>query len=481
MTTTAIWWARRDLRLTDNQALGHALAYAETVIPVFVLDPTLLDSPYVGPKRLAFLLGGLRQLDANLQRRGSRLVIRRGRPRDELPRLLAESGATAIFAEADYSPFARRRDDELARRLPLHFADGLVVHPPSAVLKADGAPYTVFTPFSRAWKSLPMPGPNAVLPAPDSIPTPPGLTGIALPAEPALPESVPFIPGEAEAQRRLIQFTGWTRPAAGNGDLIFNYADGRNQLDGAATSQLSPYLRFGMLSARQAVVRAVAASAAATDPRFATGAQTWLNQLIWREFFISILCHFPHVRQGNFRSKYDDIPWNTNPAAFSAWCEGRTGYPVVDAAMRQLVQTGWMHNRARMIVASFLVKDLLIDWRRGEQFFMQHLIDGDPAANNGGWQWTAGTGTDAAPYFRVFNPVLQSQKFDPDGANIRHWLPELAAVPDKYIHAPWDMPPLLQQQVGCRIGRDYPAPMVDHAQARARTLAAFKQSADELQ
>ncbi|RME99256.1 MAG: deoxyribodipyrimidine photo-lyase, partial [Chloroflexi bacterium] len=292
MTTTAIWWLRRDLRLTDNQALARALEHANAVIPVFVLDPALLNSPYVGPKRLAFLLGGLRQLDADLQRRGSRLVVRRGRPVDELAKLLAESGATAIFAEADYSPFARRRDDEVARRLPLHVTDGLTVHPPSAVLKANGAPYTVFTPFSRAWKSLPMPGTTAVLPAPESIPTPPGLSSIPLPAGPALQERVPFIPGEAEARRRLNHFAPPAEPAQHRGESVFGYADGRNKLDSAATSQLSPYLRFGMLSARQAVVRAIAAGAAATDSRSAKGAAAWLNQLIWREFFISILCHF---------------------------------------------------------------------------------------------------------------------------------------------------------------------------------------------
>ena len=203
-------------------------------------------------------------------------------------------------------------------------------------------------------------------------------------------------------------------------------------------------------------------------------AETWLNELIWREFYMAILYHFPNVLREAFRPELRAIPWSNDPAQFAAWCEGRTGYPVVDAAMRQLVETGWMHNRARMIVASFLVKDLLIDWRWGERFFMEHLIDGDPAANNGGWQWTAGVGTDAAPYFRVFNPTLQAAKFDPDGAYVRRWVPELARVPDKHIHAPWLMPLDVQRTAGCVIGQGYPAPIVDHGTARDRVLAAYK-------
>ena len=243
-------------------------------------------------------------------------------------------------------------------------------------------------------------------------------------------------------------------------------------LDG--TSRLSPYLRFGMISARQCAVAALEAMAAAPDEAARQGAETWLNELIWREFYMAILYHFPNVLQEAFRPELRAIPWSNDPAQFAAWCEGRTGYPVVDAAMRQLVETGWMHNRARMIVASFLVKDLLIDWRWGERFFMQHLIDGDPAANNGGWQWTAGVGTDAAPYFRVFNPTLQAAKFDPDGAYVRRWLPELARVPDKHIHAPWLMPLDVQRTAGCVIGQGYPAPIVEHGAARDRVLAAYK-------
>jgi deoxyribodipyrimidine photo-lyase len=253
----------------------------------------------------------------------------------------------------------------------------------------------------------------------------------------------------------------------------------RNRLDVTGTSQLSPYLRFGMLSARQAAAAALSAVVAARDAQARKGAETWLNELIWREFYVAILYHFPEVRQHSFRADLRDIAWENGETAFAAWREGRTGYPVVDAAMRQLVREGWMHNRARMIVASFLVKDLLIDWRWGERWFMQHLVDGDPAANNGGWQWTAGTGTDAAPYFRVFNPVLQGKRFDPDGAYVRHWVPELRRVPEKFVHQPWKMPLNVQEAVGCLIGQDYPAPIVDHAWARERVLAAYTEAKEK--
>ena len=468
--TTAIWWVRRDLRLTDNQTLAAALANAERVIPAFVLDPALLASAYVGEKRLAFLFGGLRQLEADLQTRGSRLVIRRGEPLAELRALLDKTGATGIFVEEDHSPYARQRDARVAEALPLHQTGGLTVYPPGAVRKAGGDPYTVFTPFSRTWKALPLPSEHGLLAAPTLLPAVPDLSSLPIPDSPALPEAVPFPPGEAEAQRRLTAFVDSDDPP------IYRYAEARNQLDQDGTSQLSPYLRFGMVSARQAVVSALAAARRASHQPAQQGAETWLNELIWREFYVHILYHFPQVRVSSFRPEYERIAWENDKDAFAAWCEGRTGYPVVDAAMRQLVETGWMHNRTRMIVASFLVKDLLIDWRWGERFFMQHLVDGDPAANNGGWQWTAGTGTDAAPYFRIFNPSLQGKKHDPDGIFVRRWLPELAHVPDRYLHTPWQMSDEVQRQAGCVISRDYPAPIIDHRWARERTLAAYAQA-----
>ena len=471
--TAAIWWARRDLRLHDNDALGAALAGHECVIPVFVLDPPLLAAPDISDKRVAFLFGGLRELDADLRVRGSRLIVRRGAPLAELTQLIGETAATAIYAEADPWPYGRSRDGDIAARLPLQLTSGITVRPADLVVKADRAPYTVFTPYSRAWLALPLPSRHDLRPAPERLSPPPaGLTSLSIPDQPAFPPGVPFPPGEAEALRQLRAFT-----APGESAPIQRYADDRNRMDRTGTSELSPYLRFGMVSAKQAVVAAVGAAEDAADATARRGAETWRNELIWREFYMMILHHFPTVMKREFREDLRTIPWANGQADFAAWCEGRTGYGVVDAAMRQLAQTGWIHNRARMIAASVLVKDLLVDWRWGERFFMQHLVDGDPAANNSGWQWTAGVGTDAAPYFRVFNPILQAEKFDPEGAYVRRWVPELVRVPTKFIHRPWTMPTDEQRRAGCIIDKDYPAPVVDHAWARERALAAYRQSA----
>jgi deoxyribodipyrimidine photo-lyase len=467
--TVALWWARRDLRLSDNQALAAALAHADQVVPVFVLDPQLLQADWAGAKRVAFLLGGLRELDHGLRARQSYLVVRQGDPLEELGALLAETGAEAVYAEEDVWPYGAQRDARVVQALPLSLAGGLTVHPSDAVLKADGTPYTVYTPYSRRWKAMPLPTPRALVPAPERVPTPPGVGGLSIPGRPVLPPEVPFVPGEAEAQRRLDAFTGGSSPS------VYRYAQARDRMDLDATSRLSPYLRFGMLSARQAVVAALQARERTGSAEARQGAETWLNELIWREFYQQILFHYPRVLQESFRENLRAVAWDQDEDAYAAWCAGRTGYPVVDAAMRQLTTTGWMHNRARMIAASFLTKDLLVDWRWGERFFMQHLLDADPAANNGGWQWTAGTGTDAAPYFRIFN-VLQGQRHDPQGDFVRRWVPELARVPERYLHAPWEMPPDLQHEAGCTIGRDYPAPIVNHAWARERTLAAYGQT-----
>lgn len=464
---TAIWWIRRDLRLADNQALTGAMEYGGQVIPLFILDPLLLGSAYVGERRLGFLLGGLFLLHEELQSRGSRLILRHGPPAQVLAQLIAESGATAIFAEADHSPYARQRDGALASALPLHLTDGLTALPPGVVAKEDGKPYTVFTPFQRRWLSM-QPS-NAPLPAPGEIATPDGIASAEWPALLAPAAISPDFPlGEAEALARLQRFSGGT-PAP-----LFDYANNRDRPDLHGTSQLSPYLRLGMLSARQCFAAAAQAEDHAPSSAARTGVAVWKSELIWREFYVNILHHFPQARTAPFRREYAEIGWRNDPDDFDAWCRGYTGYPFVDAAMRQLAATGWMHNRARMVVASFLVKHLLIDWRWGERFFMQHLLDGDPAANNGGWQWAAGTGTDAAPYFRIFNPILQSRNFDPEGVYIRRWVPELAHLPTAALHAPWEMSKEEQSRMGCRVGQEYPAPLVEHAFARQRALESYK-------
>ena len=418
----SLWWIRRDLRLTDNTAL-HAALEAGAVIPIFTLDPHLLSS--TPARRQAFLFDGLRTLDADLRKRGSQLIVRKGNPIDSLRQLMAETNVTTIYAEEDYTPYARRRDLAIAKQLPLKLILGQTVHHPEFVKKADGSPYTVYTPYSRKWKEL-LPTHLNLYPAPKDFPE------VQYPHSdeiPELPGSKYFQAGEAEALKRLDIFINLS---------IFQYADSRNRMDLDRTSSLSPYIRFGMLGLRQAASAAWQAMVEARSAEQKRNAEIWLNELIWREFYIQILYHFPHVSKTAFNKSFENISWRNDQDEFERWKEGQTGMPIVDAAMRQLKEMGWMHNRARMIVASYLVKDLLIDWRWGEAWFMQNLLDGDQAPNNGGWQWTASTGTDAAPYFRIFNPVLQARKFDPNGDYIRKWIPELRDLDSKVIHAPWE-------------------------------------------
>jgi deoxyribodipyrimidine photo-lyase len=466
---TAIWWIRRDLRLHDNPALAEA-AKSEFILPLFILDPRLLESEYASERRLGFMLAGLRKLDESLAARGSRLIVRRGLPEQVLPRLVQEVGADLIFAAADISPFGRARDRQIAARLPLQLLPGITIRPPDEIVKANGEPYLVFTPYRKAWRSA---DPPAVpLAAPEKLRMPDNITGESLPETPSYDQKLSFPAGEGAALARLKTFT-YGSPAT-----IDGYGDGRDRMAEDRTSRLSPYLRFGMLSPRTAA-RAAFDVIDASAGQDGSGPETWLSELIWREFYFSILYHFPHVRRRSFRPEYDAIRWRNDPSEYQAWTQGQTGYPAVDAGMRQLLATGWMHNRARMITASFLVKDLLIDWRWGERWFMQHLLDGDPASNNGGWQWTAGTGTDAAPYFRIFNPVLQSKRYDPDGEYIRRWVPELQPLTTKEIHEPWLMPAARQAALGVRIGKTYPAPIIDHSFARQRTLDAYRAAREQ--
>jgi len=450
---TSIWWIRRDLRLSNNGAL-HSALHQDSVLPVFIIDPAF-DS--ASARRKNFLYEGLHALDKDLRERGSYLLIRRGKPLDVLTKLKEEIYIDAIFAEEDFTPYARKRDMEVEHHLPLHLVRGQTVHHPGSILKSDGTPYTVYTPYSRVWKAKLLSNFD-LYPAPSKINTSIQLTNEKLPDyEP----NTLFPSGEKEALARLDEFLH---------RKVYSYGEDRNRMDLDGTSSISPYLRFGMIGLRQAVHAAIQAQIKARDEAARKSAEIWLNELIWREFYIQILYHFPRVAGNAFNKSLANIPWRNNISEFEAWKEGRTGVPIVDAAMRQLRETGWMHNRARMIVASYLVKDLLIDWRWGEAWFMENLLDGDQAANNGGWQWTAGTGTDAAPYFRIFNPALQSAKFDPNGDYIRKWVPELRGVNAKEIHAIWEK--------GIKINGYPERPIIDRN--KERTLQAYRLSKEEL-
>jgi deoxyribodipyrimidine photo-lyase len=442
---SAIWWIRRDLRLYDNKTLVEALKNPP-ILPVFILDPRLLvSSP---DRRQNFLFQNLRQLQADLRKRGSDLIIRHGKPADVLQALLEESGADQIFAEEDFTPYARLRSVLVGGSLPLKLVQGqLGIHPLGA-LKASGNPYQVYTPFKKNWLAL-RSAVSSIEP-PKKIPTIPALTSDNIPQA----EEIPGFPsGEEAARKRLDEFLRGP---------IEKYHIARDRMDKTGTSKLSPYIHFGVLGLRTGYHFTL--NALSTEPT-AEGVKTWLEELIWREFYIHILFHFPESRTQNFRSQYDSLTWRNDVDEFEAWKVGQTGYPIVDAGMRQLRETGWMHNRARMVTASFLVKHLLIDWRWGERWFRESLLDGDLAANIGGWQWVTGTGTDAAPYFRIFNPTLQSRKFDPEGNYIRRWVPELGDMNQSEIHAPWE---------NKTAPDNYPKPLVDHKQARERALTAYQ-------
>ncbi len=464
----ALVWFRRDLRLTDHAALAAALRAARRVHCAFVFDTDILDPlPTRADRRVEFIWESVRLLKQALQGRGAELLVLHGPARRLIPELAVRLEVDAVYANRDYEPFATARDAEVAgslaaagRRLSLH--KDQVIFDTDELLTGNGRPFHVFTPYRRAWQARLTPGdyaPHAVAEHLDRLapaaPTPmPALEDLGFTRTNLAALGVQA--GEAGAQARLQDFL----------QRIDHYHERRDYPGLKGPSYLSVHLRFGTVSIRELVGLAVA--------RDSEGAWMWLSELIWREFYQMLLWHYPQTVTHAFQAKYDAIAWPNPPGHYEAWCEARTGYPIVDAAMRQLNQTGYMHNRLRMIAASFLVKDLQVDWRLGERHFADKLIDYDQAANVGGWQWSAGVGTDAQPWFRIFNPVTQSQRFDPEGRFIRRYLPELAALPDKYLHAPWTLPAAEQTRLGFVPGRDYPPPIVDHAKARQATLALFK-------
>ena len=436
-------------------------------MPLFVIDPPLLTGRFASPNRTWFLARSLDALSEALTARGSRLVIRRGDPAAIVPALARDVGAATVVVSRDYTPFGRARDRAVADVLEsagigFHQERGLLVHEPEELQTANGRPFRVFTPFLRAWEGLPL---RDVLPPPDAISTPDGLEsdlGALEELRAVRPTADPdhlLEPGAPAARDRLER---WVTSEPGHGPM--DYVSTRDRLsDPQATSRLSQDLRFGLLSP-------VDIAQAVRTRGQSDGVRRYISELAWRDFYAHALWHEPRTAREPFLARYAGIEWPGGEAEAEAWREGGTGYPIVDAAMRQLAATGFMPNRARMIVASFLTKDLLVDWRVGEAHFMRHLVDGDPASNLGGWQWAASVGTDAQPFFRVFNPVTQGKRFDPDGAYVRRWLPELERVPDERVHAPWTMTREEQAAAACRIGIDYPAPSIDHAEARLRAL-----------
>jgi len=457
---TVIHWFRRDLRITDNPALGAAAA-AGQVVPVYICSGWKASHRWTGPNRQHFLCGCLASLAENLKSIGGALVIRQGGAVDALEKLAHETRAEEIFFNRDPDPFGRAVEDQLkamaARNgIAVREFKDVCVHERDEVLTAAGESYRVFTPYAKAWAKLPRPSAVGRV---KSLRTPPGVASDPLPTLDSWGLTAPAAgmvePGERAARARMKDFLE-NRLAA--------YGANRNLPAGTTTSRLSQDLRFGLVSIRE-LVGAVEARSAELPAAGRDSAGKYLSELIWREFYMQILWHFPEVLEVEFNPVFRGIEWPGSQAAFVRWCAGETGFPIVDAAMRELRATGFMHNRTRMIAAMFLTKDLHLDWRLGERYFMQMLADGEIASNNGGWQWSAGTGADAAPYFRIQNPWTQTKRYDPNGAYIKTWIPELHDLPpEKFFAAP---------APGLRLAKDYPPPIVDHAAARETTLALF--------
>ncbi|MEQ8839498.1 MAG: deoxyribodipyrimidine photo-lyase [Acidimicrobiales bacterium] len=447
MSSTSIAWFRRDLRLDDNPAWAAACE-ADHTIALVVIEPTLLDA--AGPFRRDAFLHGLHDLDSQLREHGGRLRVETGDPAEIVARVVEETGAEQVHANADVTRWSQARDDAVDAALadPLVRHWGTLVQPPGSVLTKKGTLSRVFTPFHKAWAEVPVE--PAVSGEPNSLAS---TTTDDIPAV-----SSPTPPTAAEIVDRAVERAP-------------DYPDERDRPDHAGTTELSIALRFGRVSARDL--------ARTLGRKRNDGAGAVVRQLAWRDWYAHTTYARPDIDRVALRPDYDRIEWETGDdadRAFAAWRDGRTGYPIVDAGMRQLAETGWMHNRVRMIAASFLVKDLLVDWRRGERWFRHMLADGDIPQNAGNWQWVAGTGPDAAPYFRIFNPTTQSERHDPDGTYIRRWVPELADLDDEAIHEPSAVAPLDLEAAGVTLGDTYPTPIVDHGAARDETLTVYKRA-----
>ncbi|MFT5041157.1 MAG: deoxyribodipyrimidine photo-lyase [Hyphomicrobiaceae bacterium] len=463
-------WFRNDLRLDDNRALASAVAFADRTTCLFVIDTDLLAAHKRATKRRAFMAACLGQLERDLAKRGLTLLLVAGRADQVIPEVVTQLDVARVTFGRDYSPLAKRRDASVVQALQsmhveIHTTKDRVVFEADEVRTKGDTPYRVYTPYRRTWLQAFASGDVAPIPLPQprrQAVDQPSVDGSTTATELSIGEAMDLINpdrastlipgGEDAAQRALTRFIE---------SQMEHYDQHRDIAAADATSRLSPYLRFGVISAR----RCLDTARAALGEGGQDGAATWMDQIVWREFYTAILDSFPDVLEASFKPETAAIRWNIDDDAFRAWCEGRTGYPFVDAGMRQLVSEGWMHNRARMVTASFLVKDLLIDWRLGQRFFAQHLLDGDPALNNGGWQWCASTGTDAQPYFRIFNPTRQGQRFDPDGQYVSKWVPELREVPKRWIHEPWKAP---------HRPAHYPLPIVDHSRQRSITVTRFQ-------
>ncbi len=460
---TVIHWFRRDLRLTDNRALNAAVKAGQQVVPVYVLSDWQKNHSWTGSIRQQFLCGCLESLAKNLEVLGSRLILRTGRADLEIEKLIKETKASAVFFNRDYDPYGREMEKKVqavcARyAVEFHSFKDRVLHEAEEVLTGSGGPYRVYTPYSRNWGSLEKQAPEgrpkslgaaSTLPC-DPLPT---LDHWKLPATAA---TLPA-PGEKAARERMKTFI--------ENRTLMSYAQKRNIPAGVTTSRLGQDLRFGLISIRELHARCTAAMADATSADARTSIETYIKELAWREFYLAILWFYPEVFEEEFSPEFRGMSWPGRDEDFLAWSQGRTGFPIVDAGIRELLATGFMHNRVRMIVSMFLTKDLHCHWKLGESFFMQHLVDGENASNNGGWQWSAGTGADAAPYFRIQNPWTQTKSYDPEGLYIRQWVPELRSVsPERFLAPPKD---------ARAIAPGYPLPIVDHSTERDRTLALF--------